>query len=136
MLDHMLEFIKKFLFENFGDFSSVAKWGKSRNNGVSSGDIDWMAIYDWSILFVFLLIVFVILSRYRKIFDWLSKHILSSALIIWIVGVLIYIVGLYNEGVNGISVVPRAVISSFKMFVVAHDLARVATVFQKDSLYN
>lgn len=134
MLDHMLEFIKKFLFENFGDFSSVAKWGESRKK-VDLGDIDWMAIYDWSILFVFLLIVFVILSRYRKIFDWLSKHILSSALIIWIVGVLIYIVGLYNEGVNGISVVPRAVISSFKMFVVAHDLARVATVFQKDSLY-
>ena len=134
MLEDMLKFVEKFWYENFGDFSSLEKWGETRES-IKSCDMDWMPIYYWIILFVVLLILFVILSRFRRIFDWHSKHILGSALVIWIVGVLVYIVGLYNEGVNGISVVPRAVISSFKMFVVAHDLARVDANLQKDSLY-
>lgn len=41
---------------------------------------------------------------------------------------------LKNPG-NGLSVVTRAIISSFKMFVVSHDLARVPSYLQANSSY-
>jgi hypothetical protein len=43
--------------------------------------------------------------------------------------------GLYRADLNWLSVIPRAVVSSFKMFVVAHDLARVPKELQEDAIY-
>ena len=48
---------------------------------------------------------------------------------------MVYIVGFYHEQLNGLAIVPRAVMSSFKMFAVSNDLARVHEVLRKDAFY-
>lgn len=74
-------------------------------------------------------------KRSGRLFKWLSRHLLGSALIVWLLGVVIYIVGFYDSGLNGFAIVPRSIISSFKMFVVSHDLARVHPTMQHDAIY-
>jgi hypothetical protein len=73
--------------------------------------------------------------RFKKCFEWMSRHLLGTALVLWLMGVLVYIVGFYHNQLNGLAIVPRAVISSFKMFAVSNDLARVHEVLRKDALY-
>lgn len=74
-------------------------------------------------------------GRFKKFFEWMSRHLLGTALFLWLMGVVVYIVGFYHNQLNGLAIVPRAVISSFKMFAVSNDLARVHEVLRKDALY-
>ncbi|MBQ1969051.1 MAG: hypothetical protein II371_05645, partial [Flavobacteriales bacterium] len=53
----------------------------------------------------------------------------------WIVGVILYMIGFYCSHMPWLSVIPRAVISSFKMFVVVNDLARVEPMMREDPMY-
>jgi len=87
------------------------------------------------VLFLAAWIILVYKGKYKKIFNWLSHHITISAVIVWLLGVVIYILGLYRAELTALAVVPRAIIASFKMFVVAHDLARVSSILQSDALY-
>ena len=90
------------------------------------------------LFFVVMLIVSICLmavGRFRKFFDWMSRHLLGTALFLWLLGVVIYIVGFYQDQLTGLAIVPRAIISSFKMFAVSNDLARVHEVLRKDALY-
>ena len=77
----------------------------------------------------------IAVGRFRKFFDWMSRHLLGTALFLWLLGVVIYIVGFYQNQLTGLAIVPRAIISSFKMFAVSNDLARVHEVLRKDALY-
>lgn len=133
-LNTICEIIKKFFCENFGLFSSFSEWEQTHDKFVCD-KIDWSIIGSWVVLFLILLGIFIYLLRYNRIFEYLSRYILFSAFTVWLGGVLIYIVGFYSDKVNGLSVVLRAIISSFKMFVVSHDLARIPSFLQNDSLY-
>ena len=77
----------------------------------------------------------IAVGRFKKFFDWMSRHLLGTALFLWLLGVVVYVVGFYHDQLNGLAIVPRAVISSFKMFAVSNDLARVHEVLRKDALY-
>ena len=98
-------------------------------------DIEWSPIGSWAIFFIVFLLVMTYLLCKSRLIEKLSKHILQISMVVWILGVFVYIVGFYSNGVNGLSVVLRAIISSFKMFVVSHDLARVPDILQKNALY-
>ncbi len=90
------------------------------------------------VLFLLFLILGALLFLNRKsirIFDVVSNHLLIVSLGIWFFGVVMYSYGYYKLELNWLSVVPRAIISSFKMFVVTHDLARVNSVLQEDAVY-
>ena len=90
------------------------------------------------LFFVVMLLISIYLivdGRFRKFFDWMSRHLLGTALFLWLLGVVIYIVGFYQDQLTGLAIVPRAIISSFKMFAVSNDLARVHEVLRKDALY-
>lgn len=76
-------------------------------------------------LAVFILLCVVFRSTWKRVVDFLSHHLPSASLIVLIAGFLVYTWGYYNPELGWYSVIPRSVISSFKMFVVAHDLARV-----------
>ena len=76
-------------------------------------------------LVVFILLCVVFRSTWKKVVDFLSHHLLIASLIVLIAGFLVYTWGYYNPELGWYSVIPRSVISSFKMFVVMHDLARV-----------
>ena len=70
-----------------------------------------------------------------KLVEKLSRHILSLSIFVWIGGVIVYIVGFYSNHVNGFSVVLRAIVSSFKMFVVSNDLARIPNGLRENTSY-
>ena len=103
------------------------------NNEVTSLD-SFPAIY-WITFFILLSLAFVLVLCKSNVIEKLSKHILSMSLLVWFIGVIVYIIGFYSLGVNGLSVILRAIISSFKMFVVSNDLARVSKFLQSDAIY-
>ncbi len=123
--------IVEFWKHNFtGIFSA---WEKTTDKDVTS--LDWYPIEYWMVFFlIFSLIIAIILCR-TKLIEKLSRHILPLSVTVWFLGVCVYIVGFYNSEVNGLSVVLRAIISSFKMFVVSHDLARIPKFLQNNSSY-
>ena len=76
-------------------------------------------------LVAFILLCVVFRSTWKRVVDFLSHRLLIASLIVLIAGFLVYTWGYYNPELGWYSVIPRSVISSFKMFVVMHDLARV-----------
>ena len=123
-----MNWLSRFLFDNF-------RLSTPGDAETTSSILELSAVGSWVVLFVLLSGVMVYLLCKTKIFEWLSKHVLLLATIIWIGGTLLYIVGFNNGHVNGLSVVLRAIISSFRMFVVSHDLARVDSNLHKNTLY-
>ncbi len=100
--------------------------------------VDVGIIIYWIILFGGLLAICIWLLSNKKssrTFESVSNHLLVVSSAIWFLGVVIYIIGYYQDGLNWVSVIPRAVISSFKMFVVTNELARVQVELQKDAIY-
>lgn len=76
-------------------------------------------------LVVFILLCVVFRSTWKRVVDFLSHRLLIASLIVLIAGFWVYTWGYYNPELGWYSVIPRSVISSFRMFVVVHDLARV-----------
>ncbi len=103
------------------------------STSVNLYDIGW-----WSVIFILLLTLTIwILSNKRtvRVVESISRNLLVLSSLVWLSGVCVYLIGLYRTDLNWLSVIPRAVISSFKMFVVAHDLARVPKELQEDAIY-
>lgn len=92
----------------------------------------WIA---WFAIFFVVCVLLLANKRAIRVFEGLSRNLLLISLPIWLLGVAVYIIGFYNAGLNGFAVIPRAVISSFKMFMVANELARVDKALQTDALY-
>lgn len=74
-------------------------------------------------------------SRFEKMFRKVTRHLLLLSALIWVAGVVVYVWGYYHEDLGWYSVLPRAIVSSFKMFVVAHDLARVNSYLFSNDVY-
>ena len=70
-----------------------------------------------------------------KLLELTSGNLLLVSSVVWIAGVVLYIIGFYSPGLPWLAVVPRAVISSFKMFVVANELARFPADLQKNPAF-
>lgn len=123
------------LAEGWRNFAE--SWSNWWNNYI--GDHIGFGLY----LLLFCVAIVVLIVAYKAIFrnksdnlfKWLSRYLLGTAFVVWFLGVVLYIVGFYDTTLNGLAIVPRAVISSFKMFVVAHDLARVHPTMMHDALY-
>ena len=100
-------------------------------------EIGWITVY-WSVVFILLFgfcVWFISNRKTAPIIESISNHLLVVSLVIWLCGVLLYMVAFYREGLTWLSVLPRAIISSFKMFVVANDLARAESYLQNDAIY-
>ena len=119
------------IFNNF--ITSWNNWTDSYLNSQSLSLGGWFVV-----LFVLLFLGGVYLAikgRFKKFLDWINRHLSILALILWFIGVIVYMVGFYKESLTGLGVVPRAIVSSFKMFVVSNDLARVDKLMQEDAIY-
>lgn len=124
-----------YIEENLLEIVETLKgWKPSQSTAIDYG-VDWPVVGNWIFLFLVFLILSIWLFRYRRVFDWLTKHLSLFAIIVWLLGVFVYVIGLYLGSLNWFSVVPRAIIASFKMFAVVHDLARIPAFLQRDSLY-
>lgn len=114
---------------------SLEKWV---NSSIGERYVDYGEIVLWFTLFLLLLGLFVLcLSRRRssRVIETVSNNLLVISLIVWVLGVVVYIVGYWHANLGWLSVLPRAIISSFRMFVVANELARVSTKLHKDEIY-
>lgn len=116
----LAEFFKD-IFEGTLTFTSQ-KSPKAINTEII---LDWGDILSWGIFAALLMLFVFLIIRHYRIVEFLTKRLLVLTLFVWVVGIVLYLIGFYHPAVNGLSVVPRAIISSFKMFVVANDLARV-----------
>lgn len=132
-LKDIWEWIVKFWQLNFMKTLSLGSWGTASSDPVKS--LAWEPICYWIILFIIFISIFAILLCKSKLIEKLSRYILPLSVTVWFLGVLIYIVGFYNSEVTGLSIVLRAIISSFKMFVVSNDLARIPQLLQNDHSY-
>lgn len=95
-------------------------------------------VVEWSEIFIlslFIIIALIILLKKYKVFKIISKNLLSISFIVWIIGVVLYIAGFYSPNLTFISVIPRAIISSFKMFAGSNELARVNEHLREIDLY-
>ena len=94
--DEIGAFIIKFLQASF--YGIFTNWEINKYGDATS--LDWCQIECWIILFVVFLALFVVLLCKSSIVEKLSKHILPLSVIVWLWGVLVYVVGFYNTGVN------------------------------------
>ena len=85
--------------------------------------------------FILLPCILVYSGTYRKLIKWMSDHIGICSSAVWLLGAMIYIVAFNKEELNAMAVVPRAIIASFKMFVVTNELSRVPASLQQDDIY-
>lgn len=108
-----------------------SNWGKAV-------DMQCCELANGLIMFALICLVFVIVSYIDKksyIIRFLARHLVLSAVIVWLVGFVVYMIGFWGTKAIGLPVVLRAIISSFKMFVVTNELARVDSDLQNDSQY-
>lgn len=91
----------------------------------------------WSVVFLgcLVLVIVLIVCVKGKVFKKLSKNLLQYSFAVWVIGVILYIAGFYSPNLTFLSVIPRAIISSFKMFVVSNDLARVNENLREVEIY-
>ncbi len=114
----------------FDDWQNIEKFKDSV--------IDFSALGNWTILLLAVVSLFCLLFILDKkigIIRHITKNLNKYAVVVWLLGILVYMVGFFHKDVTGLSVVLRSIISSFKMFVVSNDLARVSKQLQSDSLY-
>ena len=115
-----------------------APFGDSIDAWQTAIPVDIGVIIYWIILLCGLLAISIWLLSNKKtsrLLDSISNNLLIVSSAIWLFGVIVYIIGFYRDGLNWLSVIPRAIISSFKMFVVTNELARVPTNLQEDAIY-
>lgn len=130
MFSGMLEFFKK-IWERKPFHDSLDVW----NNSML---IDLSVIGYWILLLGLLLVLsiwFLSNKKTSRLLESISNNLLVVSSVIWLLGVVVYIVGFYRDGLNWLSVIPRAIISSFKMFVVTNELARVPKELQENAIY-
>ena len=115
-----------------------APFGNSIDAWQTSIPVDMGVIIYWIILLCGLLAISIWLLSNKKtsrLLDSISNNLLIVSSAIWLFGVIVYIIGFYRDGLNWLSVIPRAIISSFKMFVVTNELARVEPQLHGDAVY-
>ena len=130
MFSGILEFFKK-IWERTPFHDSLDVW----NNSML---IDLSVIGYWILLLGFLLVLsiwFLSNKKTSRLLESISNNLLVVSSVIWLLGVVVYIVGFYRDELNWLSVIPRAIISSFKMFVVTNELARVPKELQENAIY-
>lgn len=128
------ESLKEFFIINFGSFFSDSSWSEFyQANVVDSGDL-LQIIYSIAMLVLLFSLLSMLLCRHALV-DRLVKHITWMAVLIWLLGTWVYIIGFYNSGETGLPVVMHSVVSSFKMFLVSNDLSAVGATLQHNAVY-
>lgn len=126
------------IIEHLKRIGERAPFGDSIDAWQTSIPVDIGVIIYWIILLCGLLVISICLLSNKKtsrLLEPISNNLLVVSSVIWLLGVIIYIVGFYREELNWLSVIPRAIISSFKMFVVTNELARVEPQLHDDAVY-
>lgn len=136
MLSERFEIFRK-IMERKPFFHSIENWTSDMSEA-GHINVDFNVIYYWCILFILFVAICVWLlsnKKSKRLFERISDHLPLISSIIWVLGVVIYMIGYYRTGMHWLAVIPRAIISSFKMFVATNELARVAENLRTDAIY-
>lgn len=112
--------------------SSIERW-QEVISGVCCSSEYWRMGY-WIVITIILIVLYFCFNKSR-ISKYVSKHLLVWSVLIWCIGFCIYLIGFYRDSLSGWSVVPRAFLSSFKMFAMSYDITHVAEGLQNDAIY-
>lgn len=89
----------------------------------------------WLFVLSFLFMYFCRFLIKQKVFNVLYHNLLVFSLGIWLVGFIVYVIGYFQSSLFGLAIIPRAIVSSFRMFAVSHDLARIQAICRSDAIY-
>ena len=120
------------------NFINKIQIDNSVKNSINPEIINWGDIIVWfAILGLILAIIVFFLSNKKseRILNFISNNLLPISLIVWLLGIFIYIIGFYRPDINCFPVILRSIMSAFKMFLVIQDLARIQADLLNDTLY-
>lgn len=103
MID-IFENIKGWICEN-NYCESFQNWRSVYWNSYWGDLAIWLLVF--SILFLGLVCLFIYNERYKKLFKWISDHIGICSIIVWSLGVLVYIVGFYKQELTALAIYPE-----------------------------
>ena len=95
-------------------------------------------MFYWVVFFILFCIgTFMLLksSYLKKIINFLENKLFIISFTVWVAGVFIYSIGMYQPNMNLGVILPRAIIISFKMFLAQHDQARISAAFLNSEWY-
>lgn len=111
-------------------------WEYIKEELLRTYSFDQSSQYSWYILGIGILLSFFIL-RNRETRRWIMQHLMHCAILVFSLGVLLYILGFNHEGTehNPLALLLRSVIASMEMFVSESDLIEVQDVFKENPYY-
>ena len=74
-------------------------------------------------------------NKTNNLIEWVSKKLQKISFVLWCIGCCVYMIGYYDESLIWVSVLPRAILSSFKMFAMSYDITHVTPSLQHDAIY-
>ena len=120
-------------------YTPISNWKFPNENVEKASDYlpNLCDVAMWSVVFLGCLILVIVLIVCVKgiVFKKLSKNLLQISFGVWFIGVILYIAGFYSPNLTFFSVIPRAIISSFKMFAGSNELARVNENLREIEIY-
>lgn len=86
----------------------------------------WIDLLFWALLFFVIcgiIYLFVRSKKLRPVLRFVEHRLFKISACIWGAGVVVYMIGCYDSGLNFLSVVPMAVVSAFMMFFGQDDFS-------------
>ena len=111
-----------------------SEWDTSLYIGKMSVDV---CLWGWVVLsFILVLLLLCFVPKpFSRLLDKISAYLFPLAILVWLVGIFVYAIGFYNPSLTGWAVLPRAILASFRMFLVNNELARVSKSLQESNHY-
>lgn len=86
-------------------------------------------------LFVFVLLIFYLTRLHKLVYKVIVRYLSELSIVVWLLGIAIYTIGFTDNKLNVCAILPRVIISSFKMFTISNELARVDSTLHHDAIY-
>ena len=93
----------------------------------------WMALA--LCLFVMVLLIFYHTRLHKLVYKVIVRYLSELSIVVWLLGIAIYTIGFTDNKLNVCAILPRVIISSFKMFTISNELARVDSTLHHDAIY-
>lgn len=113
------------------DIKEFFHWNCSLPHGGENHQIHdlntmWIDLLFWALLFFVIcgiIYLFVRSKKLRPVLRFVEHRLFKISACIWGAGVVVYMIGCYDSGLNFLSVVPMAVVSAFMMFFGQDDFS-------------
>ena len=134
----MFEKLNKIL-ESMSSHNYIANFAPSWENWCGKYIPTYMSFELWMALalciFVGVLLIFYHTRLHKLVYKVIVRYLSELSIVVWLLGIAIYTIGFTDNKLNVFAVLPRVIISSFKMFTISNELARVDSTLHHDAIY-